>query len=100
MDKNLHIICLNVPYPADYGGVFDLYYKLPALQQQGVKIHLHCFEYGRGEQKALNQFCESVHYYQRMTGWKAFSLKNPYIVSSRRDEDLFNRLLLSPHSYH
>ena len=95
MEKHLHIICLNVPYPADYGGVFDLYYKLPALQQQGVKIHLHCFEYGRGEQKALNQFCESVHYYKRKTGWEAISLKYPYIVSSRKDEDLLTRLLLN-----
>jgi hypothetical protein len=50
MTRHLHIICLNVPFPVDYGGVFDLFYKLPALHDQGVKIHLHCFEYGRGEQ--------------------------------------------------
>ena len=93
MNKHLHIICLNVPYPVDYGGVFDLYYKLPALQQLGVKIHLHCFEYGRGEQNALNQFCESVEYYKRETGWDAISIKYPYIVSSRINGALLSRLL-------
>lgn len=77
----------------DYGGVFDLYYKLGALQQQDVKIHLHCFEYGRGEQPMLNQFCESVSYYRRNTGFSGVSVDYPYIVSSRKNEELLNRLL-------
>ena len=93
MDKHLHIICLNVPYPVNYGGVFDLFYKLSALQNEGVKIHLHCFEYGRGEQPELNQYCESVHYYKRRTGMQSFSFSLPYIVSSRKDEGLLTRLL-------
>ena len=93
MDKHLHIISLNVPYPVDYGGVFDLYYKLPALYQQGIKIHLHCFDYGRGEQPVLNRYCEAVHYYPRKVGLKAISLRYPYIVSSRINNELLNRLL-------
>ncbi len=93
MDKHLHIITLNVPYPVDYGGVFDLFYKLPSLQQQGVKIHLHCFEYGRGQQQALNQYCESVHYYHRQEGHKAVSTVLPYIVASRKNEALLSNLL-------
>lgn len=92
MSKHLHIICLNVPYPVDYGGVFDLFYKLPALQQQGVKIHLHCYKYGRTEQPILNQFCESVDYYQRETGLRGLSLTYPYIVSSRSNKMLLDRL--------
>lgn len=92
MEKHLHIICLNVPYPVDYGGVFDLFYKLPALQQCGVKIHLHCFEYGRGEQSVLNQYCESVEYYTRKNGLKALSLRYPYIVKSRSSSKLLARL--------
>ncbi len=93
MEKHLHIVCLNVPYPVDYGGVFDLFYKLPALKQQGVKIHLHCFEYGRGEQPALNEYCENVYYYKRAQGLKGFSLKLPYIVASRKNEVLLGWLL-------
>ena len=92
MSKHLHIICLNVPYPVDYGGIFDLFYKLPALQQQGVKIHLHCFTYGRKEQPILHEFCESVDYYNRETGLQGLSLKFPYIVNSRRSSSLLNRL--------
>ncbi len=92
MNKHLHIICLNVPYPTDYGGVFDLFYKLLALQQQGIKIHLHCFQYGRPEQSVLNQYCESVDYFKRKTGIYGLSIKYPYIVSSRNNKLLLNKL--------
>ena len=93
MEKHLHIITLNVPYPVDYGGVFDLFFKLPALQQQGVNIHLHCFDYGRGHQDELNKYCVSVNYYDRQMGHKSISTKVPYIVASRRNEELFENLL-------
>jgi len=82
-----------VPYPVDYGGVYDLFYKLPALQQQGVKIHLHCFTKNRTEQPELNKYCEEVFYYQRTTGRKGLSSYLPYIVASRSNEDLIQRLL-------
>ncbi len=93
MEKNLHIISLNVPYPVDYGGVYDLFYKLPALQSQEVKIYLHCFEYGRGEQAELKKYCKEVYYYKRNKGYKSLSAKIPYIVSTRRNEELLKRLL-------
>lgn len=82
-----------MPYPVNYGGVFDLYYKLPALHAEGIKIHLHCFDHGRGEQAVLKNYCEEVFYYPRQTGAKSFSFHLPYIVKSRKDPDLRNRLL-------
>ncbi|TDH26871.1 glycosyltransferase [Segetibacter sp. 3557_3] len=97
MEKVLHIVSLDVPYPVDYGGVFDLFYKLPALQSIGVKIHLHCFEYGRGEQPELGKYCETVHYYKRNTGIRGVDLQLPYIVSSRNNPQLFKRLLQDNH---
>jgi hypothetical protein len=77
----------------NHGGLFDLFYKLPALQQQGVKIHLHCFLYNNTTQHILNQYCHSVQYYQRISGHKALSLHLPYIVSSRINEKLLQNLL-------
>ena len=93
MEQHLHIICLDVPYPVNYGGLFDLFYKLGALQNEGIRIHLHCFEYGRGQQPELNKYCEEVHYYPRRTGWKGLSRTLPYIVSSRYNKELLDRLL-------
>lgn len=94
MEKHLHIISYTVPYPADQGGIYDVFYKLQALHQQGVKIHLHCFDDGRGEQPVLNQYCAFVHYYPRYTGHKGISISLPYIVASRKNEALLDNLLL------
>jgi glycosyltransferase involved in cell wall biosynthesis len=63
------------------------------LHQSGVKIHLHCFEYGRGEQPVLNQYCEEVNYYQRNKSLKGILLRLPYIVSSRINSQLIKNLL-------
>jgi len=93
MEKHLHIISFDVPYPADYGGVIDVFYKIKTLHRLGIKIHLHCFEYGRGPQPALNNFCEDVHYYHRSEGHKGISHKLPYIVCSRANKDLADQLL-------
>jgi len=92
-DKTLHIICHDVPWPADYGGVVDLFYKIKALHEEGVKIKLHCFDYGRGQQNELNKYCEEVNYYERLAGWKAVSLTMPYIVKSRQNPLLLANLL-------
>lgn len=93
MNKHLHIVCLDVPYPADYGGVVDLFYKVVALHTEGVLIHLHCFEYGRGKQKELEKYCVEVNYYPRKSLLQSFSLNLPYIVSSRRNKALLQNLL-------
>jgi len=95
--KYLHIVCHDVPYPLDYGGVFDLFCKLKALKDAGVGIFLHCFEYGRGRQPELNRYCEEVYYYHRNEGHKGFSVKFPYIVCSRCNHELMNNLLKDNH---
>jgi hypothetical protein len=92
-DRKLHIVCHDVPYPPDYGGVFDLYYKIRTLHEQGIKIHLHCFTSGRDEQPVLKDYCERVYYYPRRIGHKGVSYQLPYIVCSRSNPELPERLL-------
>jgi len=93
VEKHLHIICHDVPFPPNYGGVFDLFYKIKTMHQKGILIHLHCFEYGRGTQQELNSYCVEVKYYSRKQGHKGFSHKLPYIVCSRSNSELLDRLL-------
>jgi hypothetical protein len=90
---HLHIICFDVPYPVDYGGVFDVFYKIKALQAAGVDIILHCFEYGRGQQPILEEYCKEVHYYDRVSAIKSMATGLPHIVASRANPALLQRLL-------
>lgn len=93
MDKYINIIALNVPYPANYGGIIDIYYKLKALHAIGVKIILHCFEYERPPAQELNLLCEEVYYYKRHTGWLTNVSLLPYNVYSRKHPELIKNLL-------
>lgn len=97
MEKHLHIVAITVPYPPNFGGVIDLYWKLEALQLQGVKIHLHCFLYDRAPAKELEQFCSEVKYYHRNLKLNQLASKLPFIVQSRRNEELLNNLLQDNH---
>lgn len=91
-DYHLHVISFDVPYPANYGGVIDVFYRIKALSEAGVKVHLHCFEYGRGHAEVLDR-CHEVNYYKRDTSfWKQLS-RDPYVVASRRSEALIKDLL-------
>lgn len=91
-DNHLHIIAFDVPYPANYGGVIDVFYRVKALSEAGVKVHLHCFEYGRGEQEILNR-CHEVKYYKRDISFAKQLSLTPFIVNSRRSEALVQDLL-------
>lgn len=90
---DLHIISFDIPSPPDYGGVIDVFYKLKALHAAGVKIRLHCFEYGRERDDSLFSFCKEVHYYKRKSGFPLLLKSAPYIVVSRDSADLKHRLL-------
>ena len=91
-NKELHIVSFNIPYPANYGGVIDVYHKLVALNELGVKIHLHCFKYGRKESEILEKYCQKVYYYDRKMTWKNLFSIDPFITKSRESETLIDRL--------
>ncbi|MEP6647063.1 MAG: hypothetical protein ABJC12_08230 [Saprospiraceae bacterium] len=90
---DLHIISFGVPYPADYGGAIDVWNRVRALHQQGVKIMLHCFVYGMFKpHDAIKEVVSEVHYYPRMS-WPALLFPGqPYIVASRKNPMLLKRL--------
>ena len=93
MIKHLHIVCLDVPFPPDYGGAVDMFYKIKALYEAGIKIHLHYFSYNhRGNPNELNGYCETINIYERKTGHKSFSFELPYIVASRINNTLIENL--------
>jgi hypothetical protein len=94
MNNHLHIISFDVPYPANYGGVIDVFYKLKNLSKKGIGIYLHCFEYGRGKQPELLKYCEKVFYYKRNTSFLNHLNKLPFIIKSRMSEELIANLSL------
>ncbi len=90
--KHIHVVSFDNPYPPNYGGVIDVYYKLKALHHAGIRITLHAFEYGRTPAKELNRICDKVFYYQRRNFVNPFLGTLPYIVNTRNSEELLKNL--------
>lgn len=88
----LHVVSFQVPFPPDYGGLIDVYYKLKALKEAGYSVVLHTYRYGVDEQPDLLKVADTVYYYERLTGWLSMFSFLPYIVYSRRSKLLLERL--------
>ena len=92
MKKKLHIVSFNVPYPPNYGGIIDVYYKLKSLAKADIDIILHCFQYGREKSSELEKICHEVHYYPRKKGIFHLFSSLPYIVVTRKSRALLKNL--------
>lgn len=93
MNKKLHIVSFDVPYPPNYGGIIDIYFKIRELHKQGVEIHLHNYiSNDKKEQVALEKYCKKVYYYKRKNF--LFSLLSflPFRVKSRSNKKLLQNL--------
>jgi glycosyltransferase involved in cell wall biosynthesis len=95
--KHLHIVALDVPYPANYGGAIEMFHKIKWLHHFGYKIQLHCFTSKRPPQDILDQFCEEVFYYHRQPLARIKEYYLPYIVRSRSNKTLLENLQKDDH---
>jgi len=92
MNRELHIVALDVPSPPDYGGMIDTYYRIKSLHHLGIHIHLHCFQYARPLASELESLCKTVTYYKKRTGFFSHFTLLPFTVKSRRSDTLIKNL--------
>ncbi|MCP3930530.1 MAG: glycosyltransferase family 4 protein [Bacteroidetes bacterium] len=93
MKTPLQIVALDIPYPPNYGGTIDIYYKIKALAEEGMSIILHCFEYdGKRKAPQLETICERVYYYKRNKSPLALLSVKPFILRTRSHPSLLESL--------
>jgi len=90
--NKLHIVAFDVPYPPNYGGVIDIFYKIKDLHDLGILIYLHVYEYGRGFPEELETYCEEIYYYSRSNSIFNFLSFTPFIVKTRSSSKLIKNL--------
>jgi len=97
-NKFIHIVAFDIPYPPNYGGIIDIFYKIKALKEKGFHIILHVYLYaGKEPSDILKQLCHKVYYYNRRRFANPFIGELPYIVSTRNGDELLNNLLKDKH---
>ena len=90
--STIHIISLDFPYPANYGGVIDIYHKIRALHNEGIRVILHSFLYGRKPNKDIEKICFQTFYYERSKNLKYIFNRTPFIVVTRKNKILLKNL--------
>lgn len=92
-EKQLHFISMDVPFPPNYGGIIDVFFKLKAFNQSGVKIYLHLFGFKNERNLELEKYAEEVYFYPiKQNPFLVFN-KYPISVSSRNGEKLYSNLI-------
>lgn len=91
-EKVLHYICMDVPFPPNYGGIIDVFYKLKAFHQLGVKIYLHVYGFDANGLEQLKDFAEEVFYYPIKKNPFYFLSKKPFSVKSRNGRILLKNI--------
>lgn len=92
--KQLHIISFNYPYPTSYGGIIDVYYKIKALSDLGIKIHLHCFvdQIPDKIDPEVKEITENVFFYQKKKNPLLYFSSTPFAAAIRNSEELIKNL--------
>jgi hypothetical protein len=73
--KIIHIVSFDNPYPPNYGGIIDVFYKIKALHLLGYEIYLHCFVTKKTEcSHELEVLTKEVYFYKYS--------KNPFLQFS------------------
>ena len=95
-EKQLNIISFDNPYPPNYGGVIDVYYKIEALYRIGYKIHLHCFvKEVPNQHEELSKITASISFYLAEPKWYHFLSSLPLSIISRSNKDLVDNLIVN-----
>ena len=92
METAIQLVAFNIPYPPDYGGIIDIFYKVKALSECGITVYLHCFEYNRPQAIELEKYCTKIFYYQRKNGLRWQFATKPYIAVTRTNDQLLRNL--------
>jgi hypothetical protein len=63
LEKHLHIVYPESPWPANHGLSIELLHKLRSLHREGLHIHLHIHRSTRGEQRLTDPSCATIDHY-------------------------------------
>ena len=92
-NKVLHLVSFDNPYPANYGGAIDVFYKIKALKENGIQVILHCFT--KGDLTAHDELLKvvrTVNFYKTSTPYLSLFSAVPYSVMCRTNSELLNNL--------
>jgi len=92
----LNVVCFDYPYPPNYGGIIDVFFKVKKLNKLGVSIVLHVFtDRVDVDHPQLKEVSSQIFYYDINKKWYYFFYNKPFSVLTRNHKDLLQNLKLN-----
>lgn len=92
LEKKIHFISMDVPFPPNYGGIIDVYFKLKAFHQLGVKVYLHLYGNSTDGMEDLKSIAEEIYFYPIKKNPLYFLHPFPFSVKSRPAKELLKNI--------
>lgn len=93
MKKSIHLVSFDIPYPPNYGGIIDVFFKIKELHGLGFSIYLHTYIFDdKTKQPELEKYCKQVFYYKRKNSFLSLFSRLPFRVKSRSSKALIRNL--------
>lgn len=93
MKKRVHLVSFDIPYPPNYGGIIDVFFKIKELNNLGVEVFLHTYIFDdKTKQSELEKYCKEIYYYKRKNSFLSLFSKLPFRVKSRSSKNLIMNL--------
>lgn len=87
--KAIHIVSFDNPYPPNYGGVIDVFFKIKALNELGYDIYLHYFSKNDIDKNdELKKYVKEIYHYKKKPSIITFFTLLPWSVASRYNKKL------------
>jgi len=90
--KEIQIVSFDNPYPPNYGGVIDVFYKIKSFHDIGYKIHLHCFYDDRIQFEPLEKYCHKIYQYPKRKNILLLLSQKPYRNAIRNSKELIENI--------
>lgn len=93
LQKVLHIVSFDNPFPPVYGGVIEVFFKIKPLYDLGFHIHFHSFvDVIPDQNPTLESITEKVYYYKNDKNPFYFFSRLPFSVISRNHKNLLENI--------
>ena len=90
---HLHLITPEIPHSRAYGEGLEIYFRIQALAEAGVNIHLFCFTDTPKEVPELEPHCVSIHFLPLIKPKLALPIRHPNRMVARKDKGYFPHIL-------
>ena len=93
MKKSIHLVSFDNPYPPNYGGIIDIFFKIKELHKLNISIYLHVYLFdNKTKQIDLEKYCRKIYYYKRKNSFLSLFSKLPFRIKSRSSHELIANL--------